>query len=210
MRLANATIPVYPNEHQYNWMRSILLEYRNGKSYAVATNSKILAAEYIDTTTEPNAVVNIVITDALLTQCAIEQQWSGELIIDVTDTAYFKYASLTTLFGYRYPDNAALFPPDVINSDDTKRWFEFRDNWRRLVPDETPTASKGFMFQDTELLTLLGKSAPSGCLVYPKHIDVDKPLMVRDAVDPSWLGLFVSYSSKYSKGLIAAKRPEWL
>lgn len=210
-RMRHAAIPAYGGEDKRMWLRSVFVVHDKGQVYVITSNAKIMAIQHVDKTDQPDGCVNLVISDALIDQCKIEAPYNSDLIIDVTDTEYFKYAAASTTFGYKYPDNAGMFPAEDMSDQDIMTWKKWRrGEWRTLIPSETPKKSNGFLFMDTDLLVNLGLSAPSRRLVFPEIIATDIPVIVRDAVDPSWMGVFISYTISRGKGLTPAIRPEWL
>lgn len=201
-RLANAAIP-QPNETRHH-INCIRFENVNGACYAIATNALIAAIEHLGNTEWQDYGICIARDPALIAQCESEASFDSELTIDVIINDIMKFASAKTTFGYTHPDNVLRYPPDGM---DHRPWNDFRS----LVPDEMPSKSAGFLFMDTEQITNLGKASPSGRLVFPKFIDSSKPVLVRDAVDPAWLGLFLPRDNGGSQDkLKPATRPEWI
>lgn len=203
LRLANAATPV--PEKNYPHAFCVRIEYIGGHGYAIASNSLICAIQYLgEVTKEFEYGVSIIPFEPLLNQCKIEAPFDSELIIDLIYNDVMKFANVKTNFGYAYPGNAAYFPPDDLMQPP----YTSLGSWRKLVPDELPKKSKGFMFMDALQISNLGKAAPSGTLVFPSFIDNSQPVVVRDAVDPDWMGLFLPRDDK--KSLVAAIIPEWL
>ncbi len=204
LRLSHAATPI-PGKDQPHCF-CVRIEYVDGQAYAIATNSLIAAVQYLGSVPpEFNYAVSIVPDAALLAQCAIEKDFDGELTIDVIVNEFMKFASVKTSFGYVQPGNCAYFPPDGMNYSP---WQEL-GSWRKMAPLELPKKSKGFMFMETEQITLLGKASPSGRLVFPPFIDSSLPVVVNDAVDPEWFGLFLPREEKRPSNLSPAILPEW-
>lgn len=200
MRLSYATIKAYDDDNYPDHYRCIYLENKNQHAYAVATNGKIMAVEHLGGTRNPDGRALVIITDMLLNQCAVEAPMNGFFNISVTDIPGFKYAALTSTFGFSNPVSAAYFPPD----DDWPRpWYD----WRRIVPDALQIIPSGFLYMKGELLSNLCKSSPSGSIVFPEVINTTQPVLVRDSVDPDWFGLFLGTSQKLNAK--PAGYPEW-
>lgn len=205
LRMSHAAKPAYESDNDARWwLRSLFIEHKNGSAICVATNARIAAAQQLDDTDQPDGCVNLVYDDELLAICAREANWNSELIINVVDTPAFKRATVTTTFGTVFSKDGALFPPTPETL-----WTEWR-KWRLMWPAEVAKKSEGFLFMDTVLLTNLGLTAPSKRIVFPEKITTKEPTIVRDSVDPSWSGLFISYSSLSGTSLNAARRPDWI
>lgn len=199
-RLSNVCNYLKPDEKRP--LNVMFLDYTGGNFYAVVSNSIIAAVQYLGKTDQPDFCRAVILDPQIINQCRIEADLDGELIIDTMDIGGVPFGTAITTFGYKYPSNALFTPPN-------KMWERPWNDWRKLFPDDVPIRSKGFLFMDTEQLTNLGKSSPSGRFVFPAFIDVNKPVMVRDVIDPDWVGLFLPRDNS-QKNLQAATRPEWL
>lgn len=204
-RLYHAAKPAYADvvDARY-WLNSLYIEHSGGSAVAVTTNARIAAAQQLDPTDQPDGCVNVVYDEELMAICAREAQWNAELIIDTIDIPGFRRTTARTTFGTTFSKDAAIYPPTPATL-----WTEWR-NWFKMFPDDVAKKSEGFLFMDTELLTNLGLTAPSRRIVFPEKITTKEPTIVRDSVDPSWCGLFISYSSLSGQSLKAATRPEWI
>lgn len=179
---------------QREFLASVRLEHINGRSFAVATNSKIMAIELLGPTAEANGFVNVTIADALLMQCRSESDFDSELIITLDPLSGWAVA-MTTL-GYMYPDNASL-PGDLPK------------HWRDIVPKELPKTNTGGFALYGEIIARLAASAPSGVIVLPKIVSRDVTMLVVDVLDPNWIGLFLTWRPDGAATLYA-EIPKWL
>jgi len=162
-------------------LRSIWLEVKDGKTIAVATDRKIMAIEFISEGGGVDFSMNAVVDDALIAQCEIEKSFSGSIDFEFNPALNWTYAK--TSFGYVHGQNAALV------GDDDKNVLH---RWRGCLPDKLPKITTGGMFTNVERLAVLASSSPSGMIIFPEQIDVDKPVVVNDVHDPNWLGVFLS------------------
>lgn len=197
-RLANLVKDFGANEPR-QYLKSVYIEHIDGNAFAVATNSKIAAIEFLGKVAFGNGSVNVVADPALIQQCKTEAPFNSALTVSVNEV--LKFATAKTALGYSYPGNAALI---------TER-TEFHD-WRNWTPDKPVAKSKGAMFWNTENIALLGSSSPSGRLLFPEFIDATKPVVIRDITDENWFGLFMP--NRLADGEVitymeGAKLPEW-
>ena len=154
------------------WCRSIRLD----GNMAIATNRFYIAIERLDTSVA--SVLHIPADPVLIEQCVKEAPFHSKMHIVANDM--LRFASLKTSLGYAYPGNAGVYL-DTLNPV---------DRWREIVPTSLPKKSKGSMCIDTAMLASLAESSPSGKITFPEHIDWTLPVVVRDAVDPNWCGIF--------------------
>lgn len=150
------------------WFRSIRID--NG--VAVASNRKVIVCERI-TQGMPGAI-HIIADPILVEQCKREAPFDSVLHITVNEM--LKYATAATSMGYNYPGNAVIF-------SDEKNELE---PWRTIVPTELPKKPQGGMFWNTEIIANIGKSSPSGRLIFQQVIDVTQPMIIRDIDDDQW------------------------
>lgn len=184
-RLANVVKWFPPNETR-DWLRCVYIEHRNNEAFAVASNAKIAAIEYLGETSGPDGSVKVTIDPALITQCETEAAFKS--VLQITTIPELNMASAKTSLGYNYPGTAALFTTEPTHFDTWRKWF----------PEAMPTAPNGAMYMTAEYIAMLGKSSPSGRLVFPEFIDTRKPVVVRDIDDPNWTGLFLPILTKNS------------
>lgn len=173
----------------------IRLEHRNGFSYVISTNSKIASIEWIGTTDEPDGVANITLTPELLRVATQESLLGFEFTLDVIKE--LGIGVLKSLSGYVYQGNPC-------------KWFNETpmDKWVGWFDHEAPHVSKGYIYMDLFHIQNLMATSPSGKIVFPAVINNEHPLILRDIVDPSWVGVFVpKHTSDFHSE--AAKLPDW-
>lgn len=183
-----------------DYLKSVYLENHEGKAFAIATNRKVAAIEFLGETTEPNGSVNITIDPALVKQCETEKSFNGIMYVHFNEMLNF--ATVKTQMGYNFPGNAAVNPGKET---------EFQ-SWRKWFPDAMPKKPNGATVFGAEWIANLGRSSPSGEIVFPTVIDCHVPVLVRDLHDPKWFGLFMP---EYAPGgnvvdVEPVSLPDWL
>ena len=182
-------------------IKCVRLEYRGGNYYAIATNRRVAAVYYLGTTTEADAVTHITIDPALIAQCAQEKQFNSTL--QIVSIPELQIVSLKTLFGWNYPGNAGVFPPPQGRLNE----------WMIWVPKTEAKASVGAMCWSAENVKTLVEASPSGRVSFPEFIDAMQPVMMRDIIDPNWLGVFMSNvvdeETEQAKTIEPAQLPAW-
>ena len=178
-RLARVSVELAPTDER-NWLRSVFVERRNGHAFAGATNSIFAAMQYLGVSPGDDGFV-VVPTNR------IEKT-------ENTEISAFPLVNWFTVNGNQFqPENEA---------------FETLSRWRNWFPSEEATQPGKSMFIDVDGLQSLVSSSPSGNVVFPRIIDSEKPIIVRDCADSNWIGLFLA---RPSNGLFldGATRPEW-
>jgi hypothetical protein len=156
---------------------------------AVASDTKIMAVERIGDFT---GVAHLLLDETLVKQCEIEAPFKSVLTITAIDA--IKYATAKTTLGYVHPANCVLW------SDEATRF----DCWREVVKAEQGKGGRA-MFWNCDTIARLGKSSPSGCVVFPAKIDIKKPIIIRDYYDPSWFGVFAADDADATPAIL----PDW-
>lgn len=176
----------------------VRIENKNNNAYAIATNKEIASIYYLGETQSENGHIDLIINDDITKQAEYESSFSS--LFYVTSFPEFATATLKSLLGWEYSSNVGIFP------DSTPL-----DKWRTWFPDKPITSSRGFMYWDLDQLSLLANSSPSGKIYFPAHIDVEKPIILRDVYDENWCGLFIpnpDYNEKQLKE--SAGIPKWV
>lgn len=181
------------------YLKSLYIERRNGKLYAVVTNVKIAAIEYLGDETGPDECTAIAIDHALIDQCKGEIVFNSKL--SIVANSLLHYTSIKTTFGYSYPGNAMVELPEANELA----------NWRNWFPDSIPKKTDGAMYWRAELVHALAIASPTGGLRFPEHIDRTCPVVVRDQESENWVGLFIPRPDGMNGPPVeAATIPEWL
>ena len=81
------------------------------------------------------------------------------------------------------------------------------DNWLSWFTESNETV--GFMYWDLYQIQTLFECSPSGEIIFPEHINATKPVIVVDANNTEWLGVFIPRSDS-DKPLKPATLPEWM
>jgi len=200
VRLSNVT-KTRSARHNDIALNCIRVETINHNLLAITTNGQIAAFEYFgDVDTDANQSVQIALEPALINQCQMEIAFGGRVEIVVNDM--LKFASAKTTLGYSFPGNIAQW--EVVAP---------LENWRDWAIVKPVVKSRGAMFMNTEDITNLGLSAPSGRIAFPEFIDASKPVIVRDTADPKWVGMFMPNIHKDDGTIVEAepaKLPEWI
>lgn len=200
-RLSAIPLLLNPTDDR-KYLKSLYIERRNGKLYAVATNVKIAAIEHLGQSEGPDECTAIVIDPVLIAQCQKEISFNSSLSIVANPLLHF--TSIKTTFGYNHPGNAMVQLPEVKNE---------LAGWRNWFPDSIPKKSNGAMFWTAALVHALATASPTGGLRFPEHIDKTCPVVVRDQESANWVGLFIPRPISDSEDPVAvepASIPDWL
>ena len=178
-------LPDYADE----WVNTIRLD----GDCMMVTNRAFMAVERISASVP--TPVHIIAHPELLEKCEAEAQFSGQLYLIINEILGIITAKTT--FGYTCPDNL------LMNSLEPNEL----DRWRDIIPNEVATSSKGGMMLDLRYFTMLAESAPSKQIIFEEHIDITRPTIIRDMVDPEWFGVF--NPKDLHRIHDPAKLPEW-
>ncbi len=198
VRLASITAFFEPTTDEEIKAQLMCVRLENIKSnmFAVATNQKVAAVEYIGRTDQPDGVAHVVIDSKLVEQCRNEIPYDSFLeVITIPEIAL---ASAKTMLGFAYQGNACIFPDNSI-----------MNKWRGWATREIIKKNKGAMYLNVDHISALVAASPSGKIVFPEFIDVDKPVVLRDVKNPAWVGLFVGKPNPLDPPAAPAMLPEW-
>jgi hypothetical protein len=162
----------------------VRLEYKDGKYFAIASTSYVMAVEYLGETDQPDCAVNVPLVIADADQTLIFE-WYAEFKV-LTCSVDEASATLTPL-----PDIEPLFT----------RWWS-------IFADTTQTKSKGFLYMEGDMMAALCAASPSGKLCFPAVVDSSRVVIVRDVYDPNWVGAFLANDK--TKTAKPAVKPEWM
>lgn len=193
--ICNFFEPETPQETR-DEINTVRLEIIDGKILAIATNQRILAVEIIgQAPIGQTGVAHIVLDPAIITQCRAESFIDGTLTINTIPE--IAMATANTSSGWSYHGNACY-------------WFDepLLDKWREWAPDETVKKSEGIMMWNLYQVQALIESSPTGKVIFPKHVDVMKPIVLRDRNSQNWVGIFMA--KPYGEiQKVAAELPKW-
>jgi hypothetical protein len=173
------------------------LEISNGKVFAIATNVKIAAIEYLGQTVEKDGVAHVILDPQILERCKAESWMDGSLIVNTIPE--IALGNLTTTNNWAFNGNAC-------------HWFEETplNDWRKWADDKPAKISKGIMWWNLYYVESLLRSSKSGKVIFPQHIDTEQPVILRDRENPNWVGLFMADPTPYEDRVIQpATLPEW-
>lgn len=172
------------------WFNSVRLE----DGMMIASNRQFIVVERVFGMQIPRPI-HIVADPKLIEQCRTEGKFESKCHVVVNDM--MKFASLKTTLGYMHAGNAALwidFPNDM-------------DRWKSLLPEKLADKTNGGMYLDTEQVSYLIESSPTGKIVFPEMIDVTTPCIVRDINDDRWFAMFIP--KPHDKSVSPAVYPGW-
>tara|TARA_R110000851_G_scaffold250706_1_gene403207 strand:+ start:692 stop:1276 length:585 start_codon:yes stop_codon:yes gene_type:complete len=175
-------------------INTVRIENKGGKCFAVATNEKIAAVEYLHNTDQPDGYVHIILDPALLKQCEIEMTLDSDIYI--TAVEQIAVATAKTTLGYTQAGNCCYWFDDSPLND-----------WSSWFPEDVATESQGAMCWNSFHVEVLVKSSPSGEISFPEFINVNNPVILRDTKSPNWVGLFIPVSYDTIK---PAVKPDWI
>lgn len=174
------------DEETRTLLNAVRLEHRAGHSYAIVTNQKIAAVEHLGATDQPDSVAHLNPSVLLGLQ--------GLLTITVM------------------PEIALATCQDEQGNivGDCCHWFDSTplDGWRDWAAP-VATESKGAMYWDLYHIETLLAASPSGKVVFPKFIDVEKPIVLRDRHVEGWVGLFIPSPPIGEPAVKPAELPTW-
>ena len=196
-RLASVAAFIEPDvdEEIRRYLSCVRIENRNRQAYAIATNLKVASIEYLGPTTEQDSAVHVMLNERLVQQAVSETPFNS--IMEVVSIPEIAVASVSTMLGYAHQGNVGVFPDKSP-----------LDVWRQWAAPPAP-ASKGAMFWTVDHIETLVKASPSGKVVFPSFINVDQPVVLRDALNPNWVGLFLGKPSPLEPAVVPATLPAW-
>lgn len=178
-------------------INTLRLEAINGKIIAICTNQRIAAVEYI-AQCDPNLreVIHVILSEELVSRCKLEAIMDG--VLSINTIPEIANAMAQTSSGWMLTTNVCTWPDETV-----------LDNWRKFAPDESFKKSEGIMVWNLLQVQALFESSPTGKVYFPRHIDANKPVVLRDMNNPFWVGLFIpsTYNHKVQKE--SAELPDW-
>lgn len=181
-----------PENEPREWLRSFFVERRNGHAFVGATNAIFAAIQYLGPSVGDNGFVVIRHGGLPLNAWA---ECEPETKCTVNEMPLLNYCAVS---GNNAMCDAAIRDTEAIG---TLR------NWREWMPKTTQQTGRA-MFLDVDGMAALVGASPSGRVVFPKMIDSEVPVIVRDVAEPHWIGVFLA---RAANGLFldGAQRPDW-
>lgn len=175
------------------YLRSVKIERKNNALFASATNAWIMAIEHVVDAPGPDGSVNVTIDAQLIDACRRGSD-AGETMTVMFDPST-QWATAMLSGGYIFPGNAAI--SGVWSKD-----------WREIINAAGDKSDGAASFRADDFARLAAAS-PSGFVVMPRIIDRMRPVLVRDMIDPDWLGAFVSLKKDDGSYPNPAEIPTW-
>lgn len=159
------------NETPFNTVR-----FDDGK--IIATDRRFAVVERLPVAFE--GAYHLAITTALIEQCRMEAQFGST--ITITPNPMLQWTSVVTTLGWTTTDNLGVYPQHPTAYDD---W------WERIVKPclDAPVAN-GNMVAHADQLERLAETSPSGTIIFETPVNTARPMVVRDANSPDWVGFF--------------------
>ena len=144
---------------------------------AVTSDTRLMSVECVG---GPVGIIHLLNDPALIEVCRKEAVWKSSLTITVVEE--LRFATAKTTYGYVHPGNCCLW-------SDAPTDF---NRWRTIVASigQPTTEFAGGMAWNAAQIGKLAATAPSGYVVFEENINVVGPLLIRDAYDPNWFGVF--------------------
>lgn len=188
-------IPLKVPESIKSSLETIYVEHKSGKTFAVATNSQIASIYCLGETEEEDGHCFITVTDALKTQAMHEEPMGSffEFVI-VPEIAM---GTVKSMMGWTSTENYAVF----FDESPLMRW-------RDWIPVKEETIPSGRFFIDTDMISILMNSSPSGMVTTLVPVDTKENIVFVDLHRCDWAGVFVGtqQDNKHEE----VEKPEWL
>jgi len=196
VRLANVCSFFSPliDEETKNIINVIRLENTNGNLIAIVTNKAVACIERIGETKLPNGHCDVKLEPDLLVKLKQESLYGSTLTI--TTIPELATSNAMTSMGMQLPSCCAWHTDSPLNK------------WRDWGV-ENPVQSVGSMYWDVDEVEILLRASPTGKVVFPEFIDVDKPVTLRDRYSPDWVGLFIPKPNVGDIVKQKAELPSW-
>lgn len=178
---------------RFSKLSTIRLEVKNNKQYIIGYNKYVACVQYLGDCLDMDEVIYLDFNDEMLENLRFEFNIGSDYIIETNPQT--ASATVSTSLGGKY-DNIVYW----LDEDET-------DNWRSWFSESNETV--GFMYWDLYQIQTLFESSPSGEIIFPEHINATKPVIVVDANNTEWLGVFIPRSDS-DKPLKPATLPEWI
>lgn len=192
LRLSSVTSYFEPNMRPdvKEKINTIRLQNISGKCTAVVTNEIIAVVEFLNFTDQPDGYVDLILSNELIQQCETENSFGSK--IHINSTPDLAITTLSTDLGWQFKGNAS-------------HWFDESplDKWKNWFPEPSGETT-GVMQWDAYQVETLAKSSPSGQVVFPEFIDLEKPVILRDIKSSNWVGSFMPTGDSKP-----AKLPDW-
>ena len=175
-------------------LNTVRLENKGGKTFAIVSNQKIAAIEYVSTTDEPDGAVHLILSEGLLQQLFMEASSDCEMTLNTIPE--MGISTMESTSGYNVSNCCHWWEP---------RWL---DKWQTWAT-EPATETIGIMAWNMNRVESLLKTSPSGNIVFPAFVDTTTPVVFRDYFNPKWVGIMFAQLTEDIKITEPAVLPEW-
>ena len=175
-------------------INTVRLENRKGKSFAIVSNGKIGAIEYVGETTEQDGAVHLILSESLMLQATLEAGSDHSMTLNTIPE--IAISTLESTSGYMISDACYWWQDTPL-----KDWA----GWGV----QPANSSSGIMYWNLNQVELLVKSSPSSKVIFPRYIDVRIPLLLRDYHNTNWVGMFFPAAPDHVEITTPAQLPDW-
>lgn len=179
-----------------DWLRCVRMEIHKSHMIAVASYGLVLVAEKIKTDEFMTEGETVCITVEPEMLAFVERGALNDDVLIITPAPGWTVARLAS---------GAIYTKDAEHPGADK-W----PAWRDLIPADLPNkTSHALAFSGAEIARM-SAAAPSGAFVCQKHVNVDRPILVNDVLDPHWIGLFLGRNESNDQPYEPARIPDWM
>lgn len=178
---------------RFSKLSTIRLEIKNNRQYIIGYNKYIACVQYLGECADSNEVLYLDFNEKTLENLRFELNIGSDYIIETNPE--LALATVTTSLGSKY--EKFVYWLDEDETDDWFSWFSESDE------------NIGFMYWDLYQIQTMFECSPSGEIIFPEHINANKPVIVADANNNEWFGVFIPRSDS-DKPLKPATLPEWI
>lgn len=178
---------------RFSKLSTIRLEIKNNRQYIIGYNKYIACVQYLRECADSDEVLYLDFNEKTLENLQFELNIGSDYIIETNPE--LALATVTTSLGSKY--EKFVYWLDEDETDDWFSWFTESDE------------NIGFMYWDLYQIQTMFECSPSGEIIFPEHINANKPVIVADANNNEWFGVFIPRSDS-DKPLKPATLPEWI
>lgn len=178
---------------RFSKLSTIRLEIKNNRQYIIGYNKYIACVQYLGECADSDEVLYLDFDEKTLENLQFELNIGSDYIIETNPE--LALATVTTSLGSKY--EKFVYWLDEDETDDWFSWFTESDE------------NIGFMYWDLYQIQTMFECSPSGEIIFPEHINANKPVIVADANNNEWFGVFIPRSDS-DKPLKPATLPEWI
>lgn len=178
---------------RFSKLSTVRLELKNNKQYIIGYNKYIACVQYLGECIDADEIIYLDFNERTLKNLEFELNVGSDYIIETNPE--LATGTVKTSLGGRYDEMIYW-----LDEDETDNWFSWFTESNETV---------GFMYWDLYQVQTLFECSPSGEIIFPECINATKPVIVVDANNTEWLGVFIPRSDS-DKPLKPAILPEWM